>query len=625
MLGFLRQSTASQTVSIGPFLDRTDFVTAENALTIANTDIKLKKNGGASASKNSGGASADGTNGMYHCTFDATDSATVGQVQVTVDVAGALPWHGYFVVLEEPVYDAMFASGALGFLQPTIAGRTLDVTNTGAAGIDWANIENPTTAVNLSGTNIDVDQVVASVSGNVGGNVSGSVGTVAPGGITAESIATGAIDADALAADAVAEIADGVWDEAISGHLTAGSTGNALNAAGSAGDPWSTALPGAYGAGTAGKIVGDNINATISSRASQTSVDTIDDFLDTEIAAIKTKTDNLPTDPADQSAVEAAITTATSGLATAANLATVAGYLDTEIAAILADTNEMQTDLANGGRLDLLIDAIKAKTDNLPTDPADQSAVEAAITAAQVALVAEHDATQVTLGTVNTNVSTLLTRITSTLFSGITSLGDWLRRLARKDSGTAGMIAAEAEIDTGGTSTFSGITDNLEYISENGGGGGGGASAAAIDALLSANHGAGSWATGGTVVRLAKPIWTANGFDRPLTRGDDYSIAGLGLEVTVENWTGPDFDTASAITLTAKLTVDGVLTDTFTCDSTSATESGTTWTILFQPTSTDTDVTAGVYEMDIQATFAGKPYTFVGPGVPLTIKQDQTV
>jgi len=57
-------------------------------------------------------------------------------------------------------------------------------------------------------------------------------------------------------------------------------------------------------------------------------------------------------------------------------LAAIAGYIDTEVAAILAavdtevaailaDTNELQTDLANGGRLDLLIDAIKAKTDSL--------------------------------------------------------------------------------------------------------------------------------------------------------------------------------------------------------------------------------------------------------------------
>lgn len=46
----------------------------------------------------------------------------------------------------------------------------------------------------------------------------------------------------------------------------ASSLGAAVNSAASAGDPWATALPGSYGAGTAGKIVGDNINATVSSR-----------------------------------------------------------------------------------------------------------------------------------------------------------------------------------------------------------------------------------------------------------------------------------------------------------------------------------------------------------------------
>lgn len=61
-------------------------------------------------------------------------------------------------------------------------------------------------------------------------------------------------------------IADQVWDEAIAGHAGVGSTGAALAAAGSAGDPWSTTLPGAYGAGTAGNIVGNNLNATVSSR-----------------------------------------------------------------------------------------------------------------------------------------------------------------------------------------------------------------------------------------------------------------------------------------------------------------------------------------------------------------------
>lgn len=39
-------------------------------------------------------------------------------------------------------------------LQPTVAGRTLDVTAGGEAGIDWANIGSPTTVVGLSGTTV---------------------------------------------------------------------------------------------------------------------------------------------------------------------------------------------------------------------------------------------------------------------------------------------------------------------------------------------------------------------------------------------------------------------------------------------------------------------------------------
>jgi hypothetical protein len=75
----------------------------------------------------------------------------------------------------------------------------LDVTATGTAGVDWANVEGQATAVNLSATNIDVDQAVASVSGavgsvtgNVGGNVVGSVGSVLSG------IPTATENADAL-------------------------------------------------------------------------------------------------------------------------------------------------------------------------------------------------------------------------------------------------------------------------------------------------------------------------------------------------------------------------------------------------------------------------------------------
>lgn len=246
----------------------------------------------------------------------AADAITDAKVASDVTIASVTGSVGSVTGLTASNLDVAISTR----LAPTVAGRTLDVTTTGEAGIDWGNIGNPTTAVNLSATNIDVDQVVASVSGavgsvtgNVGGNVTGSVGSVT--GLTNSTIA------------------DQVWDEVLSGHLTAGTTGNALNAAGAAGDPWSTVLPGAYGAGTAGKIVGDNINATISSRATQTSVDTVDDFLDTEVAAIKAKTDALPADPADASDIAAAFATVNT------KLDTIDDYIDAEVAAIKAKTD----------------------------------------------------------------------------------------------------------------------------------------------------------------------------------------------------------------------------------------------------------------------------------------------
>jgi hypothetical protein len=93
---------------------------------------------------------------------------------------------------------------------------------------------------------------------------------------------------------------------------TAGTTGNALNAAGSAGDPWSTALPGAYGSGTAGKIIGDNLNATVSSRLATASYTAPLDAAGTRSALglasanLDTKLDALPTNAELSTALAAA-------------------------------------------------------------------------------------------------------------------------------------------------------------------------------------------------------------------------------------------------------------------------------------------------------------------------------
>src|SRR5215204_5443750 len=98
MSSFLRQATASQSRSLGPFISDSDFKTPATGLTIANTDVKLVSNGGASADKNSGGGTHR-ANGNYGLTFDATDTATVGELEVSSKVAGALEAFKTFWVL----------------------------------------------------------------------------------------------------------------------------------------------------------------------------------------------------------------------------------------------------------------------------------------------------------------------------------------------------------------------------------------------------------------------------------------------------------------------------------------------------------------------------------------------
>ena len=99
-------------------------------------------------------------------------------------------------------------------------------------------------ALNTGGEGHVMEGTTYDLTADIHGAVSGSVGSIAAGGIVAASFAAGAIDATAIAADAigsselaataVAKIADQVWDEAIVGHLTSGTTGAKLNLIGTA-------------------------------------------------------------------------------------------------------------------------------------------------------------------------------------------------------------------------------------------------------------------------------------------------------------------------------------------------------------------------------------------------------
>ena len=125
---FLKASTASQEVLLGPFVDSTDGVTAETALTIANTDIKIFKAGATTlANKNSGGATHISA-GNYYAVLDATDTDTVGSGTIVVQVSGALAFRVNFCVLPALVYDSLIGGT-----------DNLQVDTIQAAGTSWGS------------------------------------------------------------------------------------------------------------------------------------------------------------------------------------------------------------------------------------------------------------------------------------------------------------------------------------------------------------------------------------------------------------------------------------------------------------------------------------------------------
>lgn len=112
---FLRQSTAA-ILKIGPFVDDGDGSTPAEGLSIAQGDIQLSKNGGALAQTSDGSpTTTHDADGWYPIPLTTTDTNTVGRLTVKVAMAGALPvWREYQVV-EEAVFDAMYAASATGF------------------------------------------------------------------------------------------------------------------------------------------------------------------------------------------------------------------------------------------------------------------------------------------------------------------------------------------------------------------------------------------------------------------------------------------------------------------------------------------------------------------------------
>lgn len=215
----------------------------------------------------------DSTNAKGYYLFDLTQSETNADTLLF----SAKSSTSNIVVIAVPA--TVFTAPTTGFLAPTTAGNTLDVSSGGEAGIDWGNIGNKTTSNALTGTTIattqkvDIETIKTNPVVNGGTvtfptnatlasttNITAGTVTTATNVTTVNGLAANVVTAASLATDAVNEIVDQVWEETLTDHSgTSGSTAAALNAAGSAGDPWATALPGAYGAGTAGRLVGRSL------------------------------------------------------------------------------------------------------------------------------------------------------------------------------------------------------------------------------------------------------------------------------------------------------------------------------------------------------------------------------
>ncbi len=299
-----------------------------------------------------------------------------------------------------PVYDtsgALKSSLASADSEISLDGAafadcTNEVTEIGSTGFYYIDLTSgemnaDTVAYKLTGT--DINTLTAVIYPEEAGDYRAAVTSIGAGVITAASIDTGAIDADALAADAVTEIqsglataaalatVDGVVDSILLDTAEIGAAGAGLTAV-----PW---------------------NASWDAQVESEVTDALNAY-----------------DPPTKAELDSAV----SPLATSSALSTVAGYLDTEIAAILADTNELQADWANGGRLDLILDArasqssvdtIDGIVDSILVDTTEIGAAGAGLTAL---------ASAANLATVDSTVDAILVDTDTTIPGLIAALND---------------------------------------------------------------------------------------------------------------------------------------------------------------------------------------------------------
>jgi hypothetical protein len=339
---FLRTNTAVM-VTVGPFYDKGDGVTIETALTITNERLTLTAdtddgNAPTNILDNVTGATSGTANdlnyitgndaGMMQLELSAANTNRLGRMLLSItDAANHVPVFHEFMVLPAMIYDA-FVAGTdvldasvtqwLGTaastptvagvpnvnaktwndlatvalpLVPTTAGRTLDVSTGGEAGVDWANVGSPTTTVGLSGTTVGT---LTTYTGNTP-QTGDSYARIGAAGVSLSAIPdlAGVTTLLSRLSAARAGYLDNVNNSTLAGASfpTDPADQSLVLAA-------TDALAAAIAA--LNNLSQANIRTAVglASANLDTQLSTIDDFLDTEVAAIKAKTDLLPASPA---------------------------------------------------------------------------------------------------------------------------------------------------------------------------------------------------------------------------------------------------------------------------------------------------------------------------------------
>lgn len=279
---YLKQNTATR-ITVGPFLDKTDGITPEVALTATNEHITFMVDdaGVPTLVIDANATASGGNNDMVHVTGDdagfydleltAAQTNYVGRAILSINyVTDHLPVFHEFMIVPANVYDSLFGTDLLDVNLSKVAETTqtagdlaalvttvdtvvdgiethahqidsrilaeygttekaaIDLLDDASGGLADIHTDIGTIDTVVDAIKAKTDQLIFTVANRVDANalqVGDKTGyAIGTGGIAASAFAAGAIDAAALAADAAAEIADKILGRNLAGGSDGGRT-----------------------------------------------------------------------------------------------------------------------------------------------------------------------------------------------------------------------------------------------------------------------------------------------------------------------------------------------------------------------------------------------------------------